>query len=159
LQTRADKYRAPILSCPSSCQRLRLLMGRGHRLPSKPHPWCFGPVRHSEVRARIRPRSYSAKPPRIVIRSLPCTVAVSHQLSARDRKPAPAFATASRTLSKSLVERARQWRVTRERHPRQGPPVLCPRSSCVRASVSSLAQWAKQRPRPVIQDDPQAIRC
>ena len=58
------------------------------------------------VLALISSRSNSAKPPRTVSMSLPCAVVVLAQASARLLKLAPALATASSTLSKSLVLRA-----------------------------------------------------
>ena len=52
----------------------------------------------SPVLVRIKVRSNSASPPRIVSISLPCGVVVSAQVSASERKHAPALATASNVL-------------------------------------------------------------
>ena len=54
----------------------------------------------------ISARSNSARPPKTVSISRPCAVVVSAQASASDLKPAPTFATVSRMLSRSRVDRA-----------------------------------------------------
>jgi hypothetical protein len=73
-------------------ERFRTLVGFARVLPSL-------------VRARISERSNSASPPSTVSMSLPCGVVVSAHASANDL-PAPALATSSSTLSRSLVEHA-----------------------------------------------------
>jgi hypothetical protein len=52
----------------------------------------------------------TTRPPRTVDTNRPCGVVVSAQWSASERKPAPAFPTASMTFSKSLVDRANSVR-------------------------------------------------
>jgi hypothetical protein len=73
-------------------------------------PLAFALLRPSSVLARINSLSNSARPPRTVDTNRPCGVVVSAQWSASERKPAPAFPTASMTFSKSLVDRANSVR-------------------------------------------------
>jgi len=85
--------------------------------------------RPSSVLARISSRSNSASPPSTVSISLPCAVVVSAHASASDLKPAPAFATASSTLSRSRVERAsRSSRVTSNTSPAPRAPMAFARA-------------------------------
>jgi hypothetical protein len=88
-------------------------------------PLAIALVQPSLVLAKIKLRSNSASPPRIVIISFPCAVVVSAQASAIDRNPVPALPTASRTLSIPRLETllsasdrsSRQTRIVREYHP------------------------------------------
>ena len=71
-------------------------------------PRALARSRPSLVRARMRSRSNSARPPNTVNMSRPCDVVVSAQASLSERKPAFRSAMAASVFSRSLVERARR---------------------------------------------------
>src|SRR5262249_34128139 len=107
-------------------------------------PRALARLRPSSVRARISSRSNSARPPRTVSNSLPCGVVVSAQASASDLKLAPALATASRMLSKSLVDRAsRSSRVTTSRSPASSLRIAL--ASSGRSACPSKALYCDRR--------------
>ena len=101
----------------------------------------------SPVRARIRSRSNSARPPSTVSINLPCAVVVSAHASANERKPAPAFAIASMMLRRSRVDRAsRSSRVTSSVSP--SAIVFKARVSSLRSAFAPLAvsRWIRAAP-------------
>jgi hypothetical protein len=83
-------------------------MYRQLQLATKPNARACARLRPSSVRALISSLSNSGSPPSTVRINRPCGAVVSVQASASDRKPAAAGATASNTLSRSRVERARR---------------------------------------------------
>ena len=90
----------------SSRQSFAALMRRQRQLPSELHSPSFGAgaalagPRKDQAALKLR------SSPSTVNINRPCGVVVSAHALARLLKPAPAFATASRTFSMSLVERA-----------------------------------------------------
>lgn len=96
--------------------RLAHLVEREFGLPSHFHALRLRASPPSPVRARIRSRSNSAKPPRTVSISRPCAVAVSAHASPRDRKPAPRSAMNARVLRRSRVDRARRSSLVTHQH-------------------------------------------
>jgi hypothetical protein len=91
-----------------SLDRLAALMRGELERSAEPDAAHFGSLPALPVRALMRVRSNSARPPKTVNISTPWGVVVSHHASLSERKPAPACFTASKTFNRSRVERARR---------------------------------------------------